>query len=361
MAISSRVHKIIPAVGIDIGFFSTKFSLGESLGPSGSEIIVDQFQSIAAQLPRPILPKLPNSSILDAAVIQVKGVQYGVGKDVLSLLGPAGQVRAPRLDYCKSPDYYALFLGALSYISKAANCSGDLIIESLALGLPLNTVYDHSDFVKKMATGGHIVPSSERPEATMKVIVKNAVVVAQPQGAIVNYTSSLDKKVKSDDMCLVLDMGGGTFDWFVCTGDYVPDYERCGATNTGALACANTVCDAIKPGLKEDARSVSKIDFALRTGAASVSIAGHAYKLDAYWPMVSATLHRAITQMCNQVGRLDGFDHILLTGGGAIILEKVFVTEYSEYSNITLLDVEPVFSNVKGFYRIAQFIGDSGE
>lgn len=25
------------------------------------------------------------------------------------------------------------------------------------------------------------------------------------------------------------------------------------------------------------------------------------------------------------------------------------------------IDVEPVFSNVKGFYRIVQFIGDSGE
>lgn len=361
MVVQSRVHKKIPAAGIDIGFFSTKFSLGETLGQSGSQIVVDQFHSLAAQLSRPALPQLPNSADLDAAVVTVQGVPYGVGKGVLSLLGPTGQVRAPSHDYCKSPAYHALLLGALFYIAKGAQCTGDLAIETLTLGLPLNTVYDHSEFVQALATGEHIVPAFGRPDATMKVIVQNAVVIAQPQGAIVNYTSGLKRNVKADEMCLVLDMGGGTFDWFVCAGDYVPDYERCGATNTGALACANVVCDSIKPGLKEDARTVAKIDLALRTGEPSVSIAGREHKLDLYWPMVSATLHKAMTQMRNQVGRLDGFDHILLTGGGATILHKVFLAEHAEYANITKLDDEPVFSNVKGFHRIAQYIGDSSQ
>jgi len=361
MAIASRVHKKIPAAGIDIGFFSTKYSLGESLGPSGSEIVVDQFHSIAAQLARPELQHLPNSAELDAAVVSVNGVPYGVGKSVLSLLGATGQVRASSQDYCKSPAYHALFLGALHYIAKGLGCSGDLVIETLTMGLPLNTVYDHAEFVQQLATGEHVVPSPGRQTSNMKVIVKNVIVIAQPQGAIVNYTNGLDRKVKAEEMCLVLDMGGGTFDWFVCTGDFAPDYERCGATNTGALACANTVCDSIKPGLKEDARTVSKIDRALRMGESSVSIAGHVHELATYWPMVSATLHKAITQMRNQVGRLEGFDHILLTGGGATILEKVFLDDHKEFSNITALDVEPVFSNVKGFHRIAQYIADGGE
>jgi predicted membrane-bound spermidine synthase len=49
-------------------------------------------------------------------------------------------------------------------------------------------------------------------------------------------------------------------------------------------------------------------------------------------------------------------DHILITGGGATILERVFLRSYPELAKITIVDQEPVYSNVKGFLHISKIV-----
>ena len=157
-------------------------------------------------------------------------------------------------------------------------------------------------------------------------------------------------------MCLVLDMGGGTFDWFVCDGALQPDYARCGATNRGALGCANAVANAMCPGLQNDPRSVSKIDRALRCGEESVTIGPDVFHLEKYWPAVQETLEEALTEMAGRVGMLNTIDHILFTGGGATILMKAFLTKFPALEKTSVLDHEPVYSHVRGFHQISHLM-----
>lgn len=357
MATSSAVHSVITAAGIDIGFFSTKFTLGQHTGQSGTEIVADQFPSLAPKSPQKTLPILAHSSALDAVIINVDNVDYCVGKSVLSMGGPSGSVRAASENFCQTPAYKALLLGAFYYMAKHHGGTGSLLIKHLTLGLPLNTVFAHAEFVKQMAEGEHVIPCPNQPDKKMKVFVQNVIVVAQPQGAMVNYTSGLMRKIKSEDQALVLDMGGGTFDWFICNGDFLPDYFLCGAAPIGALACSSAICERIKPGLKSQPRTLDKVDRALRNGDPTVQITGVDYTMADYWPIVASLIEESLEQMRLQVGKLDDMDHILLTGGGAGILQKVAERSLSDYRLITVMDRDPVFSNVKGFHRIAQMIG----
>jgi hypothetical protein len=91
-------------------------------------------------------------------------------------------------------------------------------------------------------------------------------------------------------------------------------------------------------------------------GESTVSINGTEYQMSNYWPVVDLTLQKAITQMKNQVGTFVNLDHILITGGGATILERVFLRSYPELAKITIVDQEPVYSNVKGFLHISKIV-----
>lgn len=359
MASSPTIHSVIPAAGIDIGFFSTKFTLGTRTGPSGSEIAVDQFPSIAPTSPHKTLPRLGNTTALDAVIVNVEGLDYCVGKSVFSMGSSMGGMRAASENYSKTPAYRALLLGAFYYMAKHHGSTGNLVIQHLTLGLPLDTVFDHADFVKGMAEGEHMIPCPKDPEKVIKIKVNNVIVVAQPQGAMVNYTSGLARKIRSHEQSLVLDMGGGTFDWFICNGDFLPDYYRCGGTPIGALACAGVVCERIKPGLKTQPRTLDRVDLALRNGDDKVQITGVDYEMAQYWPYVSSLIQESLKQMGLKVGKLSDMDHILLTGGGAGILQRVVSTDLSDYQHITVMDKDPVFSNVKGFHRIAQLVGNA--
>ncbi len=356
MVPSGKVHKKIQAAGIDVGFFSTKFSTGEALGQSGTEILVDQFPSFAARLDGPFKPRKDASDSVDVVTIDYKDVQFKVGKSVMSFLGSNTRARSSNEEYCKSAGYMALMMGAFFYIAKANDCRGNLAIEHLTIGLPLNTIMTHDEYLAGVVSGEHVIPSPFDPATDMKVIVRNVTVVAQPQGAIVNFTNRLASKVKEEDMCLVLDMGGGTFDWFVCDGALQPDYARCGATNRGALGCANAVANAMCPGLQNDPRSVSKIDRALRCGEESVTIGPDVFHLEKYWPAVQETLEEALTEMAGRVGMLNTIDHILFTGGGATILMKAFLTKFPALAKTSILDHEPVYSNVRGFHQISHLM-----
>ena len=356
---SSQVHTIIQHAGLDIGFFSTKFTLGKRQGPLGSELLVDQFPSLATKSPQKILPQLPNTEPLDAVVVEVDDVDYIVGKSVLSMVGAAGGARAQSLDFCLTPAYKSLFLGALYYMAKHRGGNGNLVINHMVVGLPLNTVFIHAEFLKKMVMGEHLIPCPGQPGRMLTVKVNHVIVVAQPQGAVVNFTSGLDRKIKPKEHALVLDMGGGTFDWFICNGNYAPNYMLCGAAPIGALAFAALICDRIKPGLKNQPRVIEKVDEALRSDDLTFRITGVDYNVSDYWPLVTGLLEESLQQMMMQVGALDTIDHILLTGGGAGILKKIAQTRLAAYKKIMVMDEDPVYSNAKGFYRIAEMMGRS--
>lgn len=352
-------HSVIPSEAIDIGFFSTKVTLGRGKGSIASEIATLAFPSLAPRLNANTDRHLPGTAELDGVSVTVKGMKYFVGPSSTHMMDSRGGTRSNNQSYCLTDSYKALFLGSLYYIAQKHHCDGSLTIQQLVMGLPLNTVFDHANSVIAMASGDHTIPSPVDKGKTIKVHVKSVTVVAQPQGAIINYAHNAGKsRIEPNQNLLVLDMGGGTFDWFVCNGAFLPNYNLCGAAPIGSLNCAAVICDQIDPTFKESAVAVQRIDSALRENDESFSIGGKKYMMKTYWPFVEDLLSHAIGQMTNQVGNLGLYDHILLTGGGAGILKRASQSIFKEQLEAAILDADPVFSNVKGFFEIAELLGE---
>lgn len=340
----------ISAIGIDVGFFSTKFSVGRDKNRN-NEIIVDQFPSQAPRSHISAGKKLPMSAELDGANVQVNGVPYFVGKDVFRMVETFGS-RAVVADFSASDPYKALFLGSLGYVASHHGTPSRLVIKHLVLGLPMNTVYAYREPLKRMGEGRHEVPIPGKDGQTATVTVEEVTVIAQPQGALLSSGGRRRSKIQSDTT-LVLDMGGGTFDWFVSEG-LDPNYSRCGAAPIGMLKCAAAVCDMINADWRHDPKVLAKVDLALRTNAPTMRITSREYEMIKYRPAAMAVVTEALDQMIKSVGSLHNIDEILLTGGGAALLEVPTKHRLKDFAHMVKVDPEPVYSNVRGFHMLAE-------
>lgn len=349
---SPTTNTTLTAIGIDVGFFSTKFTTGRR-DKRTQELEVFQFPSVAPRISGS-MKTITSTDKLSGALIEVEpGVLHFVGPDVYQV-APTTGARAVTVDYSQTSDYKALFLGALHHIAKDHGAKEVLQIDTVVAGLPLSTVYTHSADLAAFIKGSHKVPSSVNPEQPMAVHIKNAIVIAQPQGALIAHGINDTAHAHPDFNTLVLDMGGGTFDWFIAKG-IRPNRALSGAAPIGALACAAAICDEIKPGLKDNPDIMVRVDRALRESAKVVRVSGRDYTMATFEPIVSRVLSDAIEQMRKSVGSLDSIDQILVTGGGAPLLEKALRSTLPDYAHLLVMDREPVSSNVRGFHAIAEF------
>jgi len=341
----------VPALAVDVGFFSTKFTLGRTSNGERSEIMVSQFPSVTPRIFNG-MNNLPNAAALDGVLIEVEpGVSHFVGKDVLNTVKAHG-TRAVIPNFSETSGYKALFLGALFNVARHFGATTGLVIKQMVVGLPLTTLYTHHESLKTFVEGEHIIPNPSNPNGQIKVVIQHALVVAQPHGALISHGVT-KFGAPTDSTTLVLDMGGGTFDWFVSKGA-VPNHQRCGAAPIGALACATAVCDQIHPDLKDDNEILARVDLALREGAKTVKITGRDHDMQQYWPAVKGVLQDAVEQMQKSVGSLRSIDAILLTGGGAKLLAKVAADMLPDFAHLMEIDANPVESNVRGFHVIAE-------
>jgi PRTRC genetic system protein D len=245
----------LDAAGIDVGFFSTKYTWGRS--SESNTVLVDQFPSLAPRI-NGGLQQFSHGHDRRGVLIEAEpNLFHYVGPDAFTV-GKSLGARAAISSFSEGSAYKALFLGALYFIACKHQVTGTLVINRLVVGLPLNTVYTHSEALKIMVLGQHTLPHPSIPAAFIKVVVEDAVVCAQPQGALITHGISKYGQ-PSDQSSLVLDMGGGTFDWFVSDG-LMPNHERCGAAPIGALACAAAVCSQIHPELKDVPAIVERVD-----------------------------------------------------------------------------------------------------
>lgn len=344
-----ETHLHLPTAAIDLGFFSTKI-VDETGSPGQGAMRTDIFDSVAIKCDA-TLPRLPRTTPLDGAVVKVGQQHFFAGKDVLAMADSTGMVRASHTDFCKSDDYKAIFLASLYYLAKHSKVSGPLSIGTLVLGLPMNTVVQHSKFVEAMAKEEHQVPCPTDPDRSIRVRVNKVLVVAQPQGALIY--SNMHRPITAGEISLVLDMGGGTFDWFLCTG-WKANWMVSGAAGIGMLACASAVCRAIQPGLENNPVALSKVDTSLRLGTETVRLLGRDIPLAEFASAATGVLRDAIERMRKSVGDLAAVDRILLTGGGATLLQRVLAEVLPDYMGIVEVDKDPVFSNAKGFFLIGK-------
>ena len=347
---SKIIH--IDGLGIDIGFFSTKFTTGKSDKETG-ESEVSQFPSVAPRIPG-TMRHFAMMDKLKGAVVEVEpGALHFVGEDVYQVASTSGS-RGVTADYSRSSDYKALFLGALFHIGKEHGATTSMEIDTVVSGLPISTIYTHAADLCEFIKGEHRVPCPGDPEQSLNVHIRHAMIIAQPQGALVSRGIEQSGAASSDLNTLVLDMGGGTFDWFVAKG-IRPNRSLSGAVSIGALACAGAICDEIKSGLRENPEIMARVDKALLENSRTVLISGVEHEMDSFAPIVSRVMADAIEQMRKSVGSLDSIDKIILTGGAAKLLLKGIEATLGAYTHLIHIEKDPVTSNVRGFPSVAVF------
>lgn len=168
---------IIPAAAVDVGHFSTKFTLGRAT--NNGEIKVSQFPSEAVPLPGG-LDDLPMSRKPSGFLVTVKGAPYFIGQDV-DTLGGAHGARSVADDFVRTPAYYALFLGALGYIARAYGATSRLIIKNLVVGLPMTTFSSLNGELHTLVQGVHNVPVNNG-EQVCKVEISQVTVLPPTDG-----------------------------------------------------------------------------------------------------------------------------------------------------------------------------------
>jgi plasmid segregation protein ParM len=340
--------KSILTAAMDNGFFANKIMVkahDKTLLASVPSLAVELNGANQYQMPAGALEKL------NGIVVQVDGSPFFVGPDVESMQH-SQPPQAISDAYFTSPSWMAQTLYGLWAMARHANAEGGLVIDHLTLGLPVSHLASHTALIREKALGCHTVPGLAGAQA-MTVTVLNVTVLAQPQGALLHGKFSPLRTMELRKV-LVIDMGGGTLDWFVCTRlKYEP--KRCGSVPMGMLTLAEAVCDMHKPGLKNNSKVLRAADAALHRGDDVLQIGPHRFHMRDYYPSVDRILFSALDQMLRGIGSLDDIDCIQFTGGGAAQIARAFGKRFPDYPlEQTHQDDDPVFSNVRGFHIYAQ-------
>lgn len=338
---------------IDVGYFSTKFTLGRKQINDRSVIASVLFPSLAPRLPASMGPHALLHGRLDGTVVPVGDVNYFVGHDAI-LQSSGREPREVLPEYSATEKYLALLRGALHYMAQDAQARNELVIRQLVLGLPLNTYSDYQSSLAKIAGGEHVLPDPANPGARRRVTVERVSVIVQPQGALVNYGAA-NSRVFKENWVLVVDPGGGTLDWYVARGRQ-HNWQRSGAHPKCMLACAYAVADQINPTWRDNYEIIERIDTAIRTGQPSFKTAGTEYPLAPYQNAIDSVLQESTDKMVARLGSLDNLDLILFTGGGAAVYQSYFKQRYPKLANIMHLDTDPVFANVRGFHLVGEIM-----
>ena len=336
----------IPAAGIDIGFYQTKYTLGRRTGELRPPL-VKLFPSYAARRERSLDSSLLFGRKERGWWVEVDDVSYFVGPDVMKHIDDPAP-RAVISNYSTLAEYKALLLGALGGIADGAGASGEVEIRVLVVGLPVASYAIYKPALERLVVGDHVVRGST---GEIRVRVQATEVIQQPVGALIS--GRLAEFLESGDPELVLDLGGGTFDWFVCE-EGEAHLPRCGSVERGMLACGQAALKTLNDRYATQPRLVARARDALAAGKQTVKVGNAELSLANAIPHVHAILGAAIDQMCKGVGPHDDIPVVRLTGGGARLLDEVLKKKEPSLAARVKLDSDPVFSNVRGFHEYAE-------
>lgn len=344
---------VVDVRAIDVGYFSTKLTLGRKMVGSTTSIATALFPSLAPRLPAGLSPMAALQAKHDGSVVDVDDVSYFVGRDAC-FYSSGREPREVLADYSQTEKYLALLRGGLHYIYADAKASSELVIRHLVLGLPLNTFADNREKLIARVTGEHLLPDPLIIGAKRRVTIQKTSVIVQPQGALMNYGAKRGGSF-GEGWVAVIDAGGGTLDWYVARGR-LPNWQRSGGYPKSMLACAYSVADRIDPTWRDNFEIIERIDKAIREKQPSFTTGGQMYDLATYSTGIEAVLKESTDKMLSKIGSLDNLDMILFTGGGAGVYHDFFSQRFPKFSSIMFMDEDPVFSNVTGFHVAGEMI-----
>jgi plasmid segregation protein ParM len=181
------------------------------------------------------------------------------------------------------------------------------------------------------------------------VLVRKALAMAQPNGALIDYASQHDKVVAMEnEHSLVIDPGSRTFDWLVARGMKL-SHKRSHSVNRGVSDILQVIADDISAEIGQPYNQLDAIDLALRTNK-NLTIFQRTYSLARMKPMVESVAKQAVGAMIRRIGEFYDVQHVILVGGGAFLFKKAVKEAFATHQ---ILEVkEPMFSNLRG-YQIA--------
>lgn len=317
---------------IDVGFGNTKFVTSAG----ADRIECDHFASVA-------YPSIRDTST-DAiggrrrtVAIPIDGLFYEVGPDV-HLAADAFRPSHLNDQFTASHAYLALLRGALHYMRVDH-------IDLLVVGLPVASFLSRKTALERLASGEHELGKGR------KVVVRRALAVAQPQGALVHFADTVGRlRELHDEQSLVIDVGARTFDWLVTRGLRLVS-KKCHSVNRGVYDIVQALAQQISVDIGTEYRDLDAIDAAIRKRK-PLSICQRPYPLDKLERITLSTAEQAVSSMLQSVGDLTSFHNIVLAGGGAFLFKKVLRKALGQYRIHELAD--PLYANVRGFQLAGQ-------
>jgi len=266
--------------------------------------------------------------------VTIDGVNHEVGPDV-ELVQRAIAVRHMDDDYVTSSTYLALLRGALGFMKKDA-------IDVLVVGLPVSMMKLRRGALERIVQGHHPLGKDRG------VTVRNARVLAQPHGALLDFASGAkDARAVLKSTNLVIDCGFRTFDFLVTNG-LKPVEQRSGSVPRGMYDVLREIAERIGNATGSPYYAYSKLDEALRKGRAP-KIDGKDFNIDAALTAAQHLAAEAVTEMKRSLQGTNDIDNIVVVGGSAHFFKPVIESMLNGRQVVTVRDAE--FSNLRGFQR----------
>lgn len=312
---------------VDVGFGNTKLVTALA----GGDIRCICFPSVAYPSARDVSATAASERRKTVAV-PIDGLFYEVGPEVNLA---ADTFRATQLHdrYTESPEYAALLRGALNLMKVD-------VIDLLVVGLPVAALATKKTPLEKAVAGRHEVGGGRT------VVVRKALALAQPQGALVYY-ANLHQKLKTIDreQSLVIDPGARTFDWLVARGMRFVQ-KKSHSLNRGMFDVLQAIAIEISDDIGTPYRDFDAIDTALRTGRQPI-IYQKPYDIKRLMPIARTIAQQAVSSMMQWIDGAYSFQNIILVGGGAFLFKNAVKDAFPKH---TIHEIrEPLFANVKGF------------
>ena len=327
---------------VDVGYGHVKYSQGRS---ECGEIRCDWFPSQSPGM-RNALPLGGVGHGRNTFMINIAGRCYEVGKAVASALHSNTEGSVMDADFAISDAYRARLYGALNYIAQDLPGSR---IDTLILGLPLNTYSRYSREISSRFSGEHLINASGE-----KLTIRHCQTYPQPFGSYANFLDRQDDL--SVPMVLVVDVGYNTCDWFVCQG---MTGRLSGASLRGMSAVINAMAKDVINSTKSDATETAVmrlIDLSLITGA-PFKLCGKPVKLEKAQKAGEDIIEEAAQSVKNAVRSAEDIELILVTGGGAQFYKDAIRKKFLHHEVRVLED--PAFGNVRGFHVIGEALAKS--
>ena len=277
-------------------------------------------------------------------VIELDGVRYLFGKDAID----QSQIVERREDraWIKSDMYRRLMEYAVGFIAmNSIYTEPEIFVVS---GLPLAYFQKDAPYLKNLLVGSHrCIIDGEEISST----VKEAIIVPQPFGTLLDYALNDDGGILTDrarGKIGVIDIGGKTTN-ILSVSDLSEQSREATSVGVGGWTAVKKLRDFLVNGYPEIDDRVSNIEKVL----VNKSFVYFGEKMD-----VSSVVSDVTKSIADQIkadisqrwGSAAQFEKILISGGGAHMIgssiEKVLPQSF-------IVD-DPIFSNVKGFYKFAK-------